>query len=96
MIPETSMQPICIDSSKADSATVLIPITQKRYKEKNFEAWVSGYRPALDSLHIFNENYLLRPNKQKPKRWGIGAQVGYDLRTGAYAGFGISYNFIVF
>ena len=30
-----------------------LPITQKYYSSKNYKAWVSGYRPSLDSIEVF-------------------------------------------
>lgn len=32
-----------------------IPITQRFYKEDSFQAWVSGYRPSLDSIDVFQK-----------------------------------------
>ena len=34
----------------------LIPRTQKHYKDSLYEAWVSGYKPNLDSINIYNQN----------------------------------------
>ncbi|MDD2595125.1 MAG: hypothetical protein PHD11_04835 [Bacteroidales bacterium] len=36
-----------------DTVYLNIPIEQKYYRSKDYEAWVSGYRPALDSLNLF-------------------------------------------
>lgn len=33
----------------------LIPKTQKYYKDSLYEAWVSGYKPNLDSINIYNQ-----------------------------------------
>lgn len=32
---------------------LVIPITQRYYKDTRFEAWISGYNPRLDSVNIF-------------------------------------------
>lgn len=90
---------------KNDSIAVL-PLEQKHYKEKDYEAWVSGYRPQLDSIYIFPETrYITTENiSVKPrKRLGIGIQAGYgvgvssgQLKAFPYIGVGISYNFIQF
>lgn len=90
---------ISCDSSKQDilqhdSVKVVIPITQKHYKENDFEAWVSGYKAALDSIHVYPEHFYLK-EKVKRKRWGIGLQVGYCIvpgNHGVYGGIGVSYN----
>lgn len=82
------------DTLQQDSALVVIPITQKHYKEDDFEAWVSGYKAALDSIHVYPEHFYLK-ERVKRKRWGIGLQVGYGIvpgKHGFYGGIGVSYN----
>lgn len=32
-----------------------LPKTQKYYKDSLYEAWVSGYKPNLDSINIYNQ-----------------------------------------
>ncbi len=83
-----------------DSVEVVLPITQKVYEDSTYRAYVSGYHPALDSINIFRRNevvYIRSPTK--PKRWGIGIQVGYGItpkRAEPYIGIGISYNLFSF
>ncbi len=83
-----------------DSVEVVLPITQKVYEDSTYRAYVSGYHPALDSINIFRRNevvYIRSPTK--PKRWGIGIQVGYGItpkRAELYIGIGISYNLFSF
>ena len=63
-----------------DTVYVRIGSEQKHYKGKGYEAWVSGYRPALDSIYVFPETRYITEEispTAKPKRWGIGVQVGY-------------------
>ena len=86
-----------------DSAEVTIPITQKIYETELYRAYVSGYRPNLDSLLLFQQTQIIHvKDYQKPKRWGIGIQVGYGVtmsRTpqfSPYIGVGISYNLFNF
>lgn len=33
----------------------IIPKTQRYYKDEYYEAWVSGYRPNLDSINLFRK-----------------------------------------
>jgi hypothetical protein len=33
---------------------LIIPRTQKYYKDPRYEAWVSGYNPRLDSMNVFS------------------------------------------
>ena len=32
-----------------------LPITQRYYNTDSYQAWVSGYRPNLDSINVFNK-----------------------------------------
>ena len=91
-----------------DSAEVEIPITQKVYEDSLYRAYVSGYRPNLDSLIIFPRHDITTVKngytypKSRQKRWGIGIHVGYGMTMSRtpqltpYIGFGISYNLITF
>ena len=76
-----------------DSVLVELPITQKEYKTNQYQAWVSGYRPNLDSIHTFIPTTTIYV-KQKVKRWGIGLQAGYGYHQGIYLGIGISCNLL--
>lgn len=75
-----------------DTVKVEMPIMQKVYKDSLYEAWVSGYDARIDSIKLVTPTITIR---QKPKRWGVGVQVGYGLR-GAYVGVGVTYNLITF
>lgn len=77
----------------------VVPREQAYYEDSLYRAWVSGYRPRLDSLQIFprtvyqtvtNDIYHTIP--QKKKRWGLGLQAGYGYPCGWYVGAGISCN----
>lgn len=82
-----------------DSVKVEIPITQKMYKDSNYTAYVSGFKPNLDSLIIVNKT-ITETIKPKPKKWGLGLQVGYGVTSGLkqsfYIGVGVSYNILNF
>ena len=84
-----------------DSVTVQIPITQRVYETDRYRAVVSGYQPSLDDLLIYQPTQVVRI-KDKPKRWGIGVQVGYGITVGKqpqfspYIGIGVSYNLFTF
>ena len=80
--------------------TVYLPREQRRYEDSLYTAWVSGYRPRLDSIRIYPRErirYITRETrrKEKTRRWGISLQAGYGLTKDGfspYAGLGISYN----
>lgn len=87
-----------------DTVFVHLPIEQRQYSDPRYTAWVSGYRPQLDSILIYQRTeYITKEIKTvtKPKRWGIGLQAGYgvSLRNGQvftapYIGVGLSYSII--
>lgn len=72
---------------------------QAYYEDSLYRAWVSGYRPKLDSLQIFPRtiyqtvtNDVYHTIASKKKRWGLGLQVGYGYPGGAYVGLGVNYD----
>lgn len=102
--PDTSTH-LINGESKKDSAEVIIPIEQRVYEDSLYKAYVSGYKPSLDSLFIYpRKETITIANKtyHKPRRFGIGVQVGYGAMIGEqtrfapYIGVGISYNFLTF
>lgn len=71
-----------------DSIYIPVPISQKEYQTENYRAWVSGYKPSLDSVWVYPETKIIR---EKPRRWGIGVIAGYGIgRNGLspYVGVG--------
>ena len=87
-----------------DTVLVHLPKEQCQYGDPRYTAWVSGYRPQLDSIQIYQRTeYITKEitSHQKPKRWGIGLQAGYgvSLHNGQvfpapYIGVGLSYSII--
>ena len=85
-----------------DSVFVEVPIEQKVYSDSNYTAWVSGYRPKLDSISITHtevsfHNRLV--NNNGSKRLYLGIQVGYGITPRGmqpYLGLGVSYRFVGF
>lgn len=74
---------------------------QAVYEDSLYRAWVSGYRPRLDSIEVYpktvyqtvtNDIYHPVVIKSKKKRWGFGLQAGYGYPGGFYVGGGISYD----
>lgn len=67
---------------------VPVPISQKEYQTEDYHAWVSGYKPSLDSVWVYPEKIIIR---EKSARWGIGVIAGYGIgRNGLspYVGVG--------
>lgn len=85
-----------------DTVETVLPITQKEYRDNSYRAYVSGYKPNLDSIFIVSKRETLTP-KEKMRRWSIGMQAGYGLslqkdavKLAPYIGVGLSYNLISF
>ncbi len=75
---------------------------QAYYEDSLYRAWVSGYRPRLDSLQVFPRNVyqtvtndIYHTITQKKKRWGLGLQAGYGYPGGWYVGAGVSWNLVM-
>ncbi len=77
-----------------------VPMEQKHYSDSSFDAWVSGYRPTLDSLHIVQRTAYINVPYPVNTRWSISLQSGVTYMPGIgirpYLGAGVSYNLISF
>ena len=77
--------------------TVVLPITQKMYRDSSYTAWVSGYAAALDSIEVYPRTLIVRqtaPPAAKPRRWSVGVQGGYGLTPKGlqpYVGVGVGF-----
>lgn len=72
---------------------------QSYYEDSLYRAWVSGYRPRLDSLQVFPRtvyqtvtNDIYHTIIPKKKRLGLGLQAGYGYPCGWYVGAGVTFN----
>lgn len=92
------------ETEPPDSATVSIPTEQRHYTGDDYEAWVSGWNPSLDSLRIYRPTQQITTTSQvtrwKTKRWGlsIGAGMVTSPKGGIQPGIfiGMSYTFLAF
>ena len=91
---------ICVSDTIKDSVFVEVPIEQKVYSDSNYTAWVSGYHPRLDSIHITQKEVsfhkLVNNSSKGSKRLYLGIQVGYGITPRGlqpYLGLGVSYKF---
>lgn len=84
---------VAVDVSQ-DSATIHIPITQQVYETDTYKAYISGYRPSLDSIFIMNKMTEVTVKKRvKTNQFNIGVQAGYGLTPKGfqpYVGVGVS------
>lgn len=72
-----------------DTIQVRLPIESKHYTATNYDAWVSGYEPTLDSIKVYS-----REIKPKQSRWSIGLQGGIGMTPRGvqpYVGIGVAY-----
>ena len=84
-----------------DSVLVEVPITSKHYGADEYDAWVSGYEPSLDSIKVYRDTQYITETitlTKQPPRLNIGFQAGYGygFRLKAlepYVGLGITYRF---
>ena len=63
-----------------DSVLVEVPIESKHYNAPEYDAWVSGYQPSLDSIRVYQkENYITErvTVSKPPNRFTLGLQGGY-------------------
>lgn len=91
----------CLLPSPTDTARVpvAVPIERKEYRTPEYRAVVEGYRPELVSMDIYRQTQFVTMTTAtaKPKRWGVGLQIGYGYmptvnRAAPYIGIGIQYD----
>lgn len=87
-----------------DSANVVIPITQKVYEDSTYTAYVSGYKPSLDSIFVYpsKEVQTITTKDNDKSRWSLSVSVGYGLTLtkqptfAPVASVNLSYNIYTF
>ena len=57
-----------------DSVLVEVPITSKHYHGENYDAYVSGYQPSLDSIKVYQKEVLVTERvtiSKPPNKWEL-------------------------
>lgn len=80
-----------------DSVLVEVPIESKHYSSPEYDAWVSGYMPSLDSINVYQKTQYITERvtvSKPPNRFSIGLQGGYGYgfkskQWEPYVGIGI-------
>lgn len=96
---DTMLVPVTDTLVLRDTLWMSLPRESVHYGDSLFDAWVSGYRPALDSLRLYPTTQIvtrMEVVKTKP-RWSAGVQVGVGAsREGLspYVGIGVQYNLL--
>lgn len=91
-----------IEESSTDSLKLTLPMMSRRYENEDFELWVSGIEPRLDSIRIFwheeqiisHKEVVLREMGKTSSRWSFGIMAGVGItggRAGPFIGVGVSY-----
>ena len=64
-----------------DSVAVAVPITSKHYGGKNYDAYVSGFEPKLDSIFVYNETQIITETitrMKPPNKLSLSVNAGVD------------------
>lgn len=91
-----------------DTIYIRLSKEQKTYHNENYQAWISGYRPELGSIHIYHKTQQIITSttlqiRQNQNRWGIGIHAGYGftlqnnaIKPAPYIGISLNYNLLRF
>ena len=63
---------------------VVIPITSKHYNTPEYDAWVSGYEPSLDSIKVYQRTEYITERvtiSKPPNKWELDAMAGIDYNV---------------
>ena len=64
-----------------DSVLVEVPITSKHYGGDQYDAWVSGYEPSLDSIKVYQRTEYITERvtlSKPPNKWELDIIGGID------------------
>lgn len=67
-----------------DTVAVEVPITSKHYGSDQYDAWVSGFEPSLDSIKVYQKEVTItevRTISKPPNKWELDAVAGIDYNT---------------
>ena len=89
-----------------DTAFIALPREVKEYRDTNYFARVTGYRPELEYIETYNTEKIVtativQEKKLRP-RYSLGVSVGYgipfiiadEVRPAPYMGISINYNLL--
>lgn len=81
-----------------DTVFVQLPREQLEWTDSLATIWVSGYRPAVDSVRHYTATQIITVTERTPApRWALGIQAGVGAgRAGLtpYVGVGVTYNLL--
>lgn len=87
-----------------DTVGVTLLQETKEYKDSTYYAKISGINAFLEEIRVYPKTaikyvYQVQKVTEKPKKWGIGPQVGIGIVNNQfypYIGFGVQYSLIRF
>ena len=95
-VVDTMWVPVTV--SKTDTVWAQLPRTAKVYQDSTYRAVVSGFRPSLDTISVYQRTKVITVTNNvriPPPRWSWGVQVGVGVNAGGtvtpYLGIGIQY-----
>lgn len=97
---DTMLLPVPVPGEHTtDTVYVTLPREQKVYQGEDYRAYVSGYRPQLDSISIVRSTAVVERyiETTRPHRLSIGLQGGYGITPAGpqpYIGVGLQLNII--
>ena len=77
-----SLLAVLTEALAQDSVQVVLPTEQVEYGDSSYHAWVSGYRPRLDSIEVYGKTVIHTVTIHEVERrsdWGIGLQGGMGV-----------------
>ena len=95
-VVDTIRVPVTVN--KTDTVWAQLPRTAKVYQDSTYRAVVSGFRPSLDTISVYQRTKVITVTNNvriPPPRWSWGVQAGVGVNAGGsvtpYLGIGIQY-----
>lgn len=95
-VVDTMWVPVTVN--KTDTVWAQLPRTAKVYQDSTYRAVVSGFRPSLDTISVYQRTKVITVTNNvriPPPRWSWGVQAGVGVNAGGsvtpYLGIGIQY-----
>lgn len=82
--PDTVDHFIEVENLMHDTVAVQVPITSKHFSGKNYDAYVSGFEPNLDSIKVYSETKVVTNTITKtksPNKWELDIAGGINYNT---------------
>ena len=93
-IKDTIYIPISDTLTIRDTTYMILPREEKVYQDSTFRAVVSGFRPSLDTIDVYQKTiYKNIYQTEKAKKYGIGVigGLGYSDKIRPFIGIGVYY-----